>query len=163
MFRSLVLVGVLFSLLLLISCGSLTPTPEVRIMFIHPLGWVAVTPFDFVMIGQIDFTSDNAVEGVIRKMSFEAYWNGVLVPDSVGNYPKPVIDGIYHIVPATPSFSTIFNIPLPVQDELTWMFNLPDSLHPVAVNLKLIFEGEDAFGEDKTFTIDFASWGITVQ
>ena len=160
MIKSHVLVGVLFSVLLLISCSNFTPTPEVRVTFISPLGWDASSPSDTVTIAEISFTSDNSVEAIVQKMSFEARLNGVLLPDSVGPYPKPVIDGLYLVVPPTPSFSTILGIPMPVLEELTWMFNLPDSMRPVAVNLKLIFEGEDAYGEEKTFTTDFSSWGL---
>jgi hypothetical protein len=140
-----------------------TPAPEVRVTYINPLGWVALTPNDFVSIGQITFTSDNGVDGILRSISYEAYYKDTLLSefDPSFDYPVKFMDGLFLVIPPSPDSSSIFNIPLPLSDELNWMFTQPDSLLPVAVSLKLIFEGEDAYGQGQKFSNSFSSFSVT--
>jgi len=152
--------GFLAVITLLVSCTQVfTPAPEVRVTSIDPLGWVASSPLDSVSILKVDFTSDNSVEGVIRKMSLDI--NDSRLPDSISaRYPKVIADGLYHIVPPSPSSSSIINIPLPVTDVLQWMFTLPSNQLPATLYVNFIFEGEDAYGEGKEFRSDFSSWTL---
>lgn len=154
--------GVILSLLLLISCGSFFPAPEVTV----DMGEI---PGNFVIPGQtftdggpsVTLTSHNNVEGILRSVRFEAYHNGILLTsfDPTLVYPKLILEGLSIAVPLKPN-STIFDFSIPIADEVNWMF-IPPPDTVISVELKLIFEGEDAFGEGKEWISDLTTFALT--
>jgi hypothetical protein len=159
MVKSLVLVGALVSLVLLISCGSFIPAPEVFADMGLIVGETVSAGQTFTLnILEVTFKSHNKVDAVLRSVSLAAYHDDVLLTQ-IKPYPAKFIDGIQMQIPPAPD-SSILAFPIPITDEVNWMFTpAPDTI--ISVELRLIFEGEDAFGEGKEWTYDQASYGIS--
>ncbi|MCH7760854.1 hypothetical protein IIA15_05550 [candidate division TA06 bacterium] len=157
--RSYLLVVFVVGFSLLNSC-TFVPAPEVRVTNIQPsVGEIVIPGTSFTLPLNITFTSDNQVDAILRSVSFAAYYNGTLIPPS-SQYPKKLWDGLHVSIPPSPGTGILLGLSIPITDEVNWMFIPPPDTN-IAVELRLIFEGEDAFGEEKEWTAEFSSYSIT--
>lgn len=155
--RSYLLVVFVVGFSLLNSC-TFVPAPEVRVTNIQPSVGEIVIPGDSLTFPlNITFTSDNQVEAILRSVSFEAHNNGTLIP---GFSRKKIWDGLHVNIPPSPSVGILLGLSIPITDEVNWMFIPPPDTN-IAVELRLIFEGEDAFGEEKEWIAEFSSYSVT--
>ncbi len=149
-FLMFVLVAI-FASVIFFSCNkvSITMEPEVEIIWFDPLGWYVVPGDNIVEIDEIHFKVWNYVDSRIKQMDveFRSIRTGEVVTTGLSWGLDILLNGGDDNCPDG-CITKVYNVFIPVKDPVDYMFANDDNT--IAF---LTFSGEDAYGDEKQFSV----------